>query len=72
MSQSDNDIENYDIENYDNYGNDGVSNVIRAILVSLSIIGCMLFTVYFFYKYSVCLQKKNIKDNISVKQYAMV
>lgn len=53
MSQSANDI-----ENYDNYVNDGVSNVIRAILGSLSIIGCMVFSVYCLYKYAVCQQKK--------------
>ena len=67
MSQS-----GYTIENYDSYENDGLSNVIRALLGSLSIIGCMVCSVYCLYKYAVCQQKKDRQNNISVKQYGMV
>ena len=66
MSQSDYDIENYDTDD------DGLSNVIRALLGSLSIIGCMICMVYCLYKYAVCQQKKDRLNNISVKQYGMV
>ena len=70
MSQSDYDIEFYG--NYDNYKDDGISNFIRALLGSLSIIGCMVCSVYCLYKYAVCQQKKDRLNNISVKQYGMV
>ena len=66
MSQSDYDIEFYDTDN------DGISNVIRALLGSLSIIGCMVCSVYCLYKYAVCQEKKDRQNNIVVKQYAMV
>ena len=69
MSQSGYDIEYYDT---DNYKDDGLSNFIRALLGSLSIIGCMICTVYCLYKYAVCQQKKDRLNNISVKQYGMV
>ena len=67
MSQSGDDIEYYDI-----YEDGGLSNFIRALLGSLSIIGCMICTVYCLYKYAVCQQKKDRLNNISVKQYGMV
>lgn len=67
MSQS-----GYTIEKYDSYENDGLSNVIRALLGSLSIIGCIICAVYCLYKYAVCQQKKDRQNNISVKQYGMV
>lgn len=70
MSQSANDIENYD--SYGSYENDGVSSVIRALVGSLSIIGCMLCSVYCLYKYAVCQEKKDRQGKIAVKQYAMV
>lgn len=67
MSQSDNDIEYYDI-----YEDCGLHNFIRALLGSLSIIGCIICTVYCLYNYAVCQEKKDRQNNISVKQYAMV
>ena len=66
MSQSGYDIEYYDTDD------DGLSNVIRALLGSLSIIGCMICMIYCLYKYAVCQQKKDRMNNISVKQYGMV
>ena len=66
MSQSGYDIEYYGTDD------DGLSNVIRALLGSLSIIGCMICMVYCLYKYAVCQQKKDRLNNISVKQYGMV
>ena len=66
MSQSDYDIEYYGTDDV------GLSNFIRALLGSLSIIGCMICTVYCLYKYAVCQEKKDRQNNISVKQYAMV
>ena len=66
MSQSGYDIEYYDTDD------DGLSNFIRALLGSLSIIGCMICTIYCLYKYAVCQEKKDRMNNISVKQYGMV
>lgn len=66
MSQS-----GYDIEYYGTDGG-GLSNFIRALLGSLSIIGCMICTIYCLYKYAVCQEKKDRQNNISVKQYGMV
>ena len=53
MSQSGYDIEYYGTDD------DGLSNFIRALLGSLSIIGCMICTIYCLYKYAVCQQKKD-------------
>ena len=60
MSQSGYDIEYYGTDDIEYYGtdDDGLSNFIRALLGSLSIIGCMICTVYCLYKYAVCQQKK--------------
>ena len=62
----------YYIENYDSYEDDGISNAIRALLGTLSIIGCMVCSVYCLYKYAICQEKKDRQNNIVVKQYAMV
>ena len=74
MSQSGYDIEYYgtdDIEYYDT-DDDGLSKFIRALLGSLSIIGCMICAIYCLYKYAVCQEKKDRQNNISVTQYGMV
>ena len=66
MSQSGYDIEYYGTDD------DGLSKFIRALLGSLSIIGCMICAIYCLYKYAVCQEKKDRQNNIAVKQYGMV